>query len=296
MADRVMYQQSVSSRRFEPEYRKPVRLDSGTQGDWRGGTGHQQSGGFLKRLLFVMLFVGSALIVAELLFQTQVAPRVAITEVIIEGDVRMSSDDLLEYAGLASGDLYFSVDTARIEQALRAIPRVETVEVTKSFPGTLRIALSSRTPLAITMGGLGRQAVPVVVDSHGVAFAWGVPEDYRSLPVLGGFEIDNVELGSRLPSAMRGVLQDLEQLRLRHPVLFDVISEVEFKPIHEHRFDLQLYFTHVPVPVLIGEDLQPDKISGIIRILDVLAAQGMIRDIREIDFRGDDVIYTKREG
>ncbi|MFW5801455.1 MAG: cell division protein FtsQ/DivIB [Spirochaeta sp.] len=280
MADRVFYQQNPV------QYRRTSSMN----------TTESSRNGIFRRLLFIVLFVGSALFVAEILFQTVVAPRVAITDIIIEGDVALDTDQLLDYAGISTQDLYFSVDTVGIERAIAAIPRVQEVEVEKSFPGTLRIILTERTPLAITMGEVNGRSVPVIVDEQGVVFGWGLPRDYGSLPVLGGFEIANAELGNRLPGPLRSVLADLSSLRMKHPVLFEIISEVEFEPVHEHRFDLVLYFTHVTVPVRIGEELAPVKISGIVRILDVLSEQDILNEMLEIDFRGDDVIYTKREG
>lgn len=254
------------------------------------------SGRFVRRLLFIIIFVVSALFVAELLFQLVVAPRTAITDIIIEGELSLARERVLRLAGINEDNLFFSVDTAVARERLASVPQIKSVVVEKAFPDTLRIQLTGRTPLAVAMGRLNGRAHPVAVDEQGYAYTWGVPQDYDSLPVLSGFEIEDVELGMRLPTAMRGILENLETLRMHHPVLYNIISEVEFQPLHEHRFDLVLYFTHERVPVRIGEDIVPEKISGIVRILDVLGQQGVLDEIAEIDFRGDDVIYTKREG
>ncbi|GAB6089876.1 cell division protein FtsQ/DivIB [Spirochaeta dissipatitropha] len=265
-----------------------------------GNTGRSGAGGtvfkIIRRLIFILIFAGSAFVVAELLFQLVLAPRLLITSIIIEGDVPMELERVLEIAGISEGNLYFSLDTSRIESLLAAVPRIKQVQVEKDFPSTLRIRMFDRTPTAIAQGRLSGRRLPVVADEDGVLFSWGVPDDYKSLPVISGFEIEDIELGMRLPSQVRRVLRDLESLRMRHPVLYNLISEVLVKPVHEHKLDLIVYFTHVPVPVLVGEDLKADRLMSIIRIMDVLAVQGQLDDVTEIDFRGNDVVYTRKEG
>lgn len=283
MADRIYYHQG------------PMLDNQQTAAD-RGRSTESRGGGLFRRIIFILLFVGSALFVAELLFQSVIAPRMAITSIVIESDLPIARERILSYAGITENDLFFSLDTERIEAMLQNIPRVKLAKVEKQFPDTLKIALTARTPLAVSLTQANGRLTPVAIDAEGVMYAWGMPASYQSLPVLSGFDISNPELGARLPTALRGVLADLENLRMRHPVLFDVVSEIVFEPVHEHRMELTLFFIHAAVPVKVGDELIPEKISGIIRILDVLTAQGLLSDIAEIDFRGDDVVYTKREG
>ncbi len=252
-----------------------------------------KNSGVLRRIIFLMFFVVSALITAEMIFRFAIAPRMAISKIVLEGDFLLSEEEILDLCGITPGDLYFSVETEGIRQALLQLPDTREVEVEKQFPGVLTISLMRRVPLAFaSMQGGG---APVVADAEGVVFARGIPEDYESLPVISGFEISQVALGSKLPRAMQAVLHDLEELRMQHPVLFRLISEIECVPVHEHRYELIVYFVHVPVPVKIGSTLQAEKLSGIIRVLEVLQRQEAVDGIMEIDFRGDDVVYTRRE-
>ncbi|THB64057.1 MAG: FtsQ-type POTRA domain-containing protein, partial [Spirochaetaceae bacterium] len=229
MADRVSYPQYDPSHdyHFVPPLHA-VKVDA-TKGG--GSKGRRRSGGMMRRIVFAFLFVGSALLAAEILFQTVLAPRMAIRKIIIESDLPFSQEYLLRSAGINEGDLYFSVDTQKIQEQLSSIPLVEQAEVEKRFPGQLRMVLHKRTPLAVA--AMSGSQGPLVIDANGVVFQQGYPRDYKSLPVLSGFEVANIELGASLPAAMRVALSDLEVLRMHHPVLFNLISEIEYEMVHE---------------------------------------------------------------
>jgi cell division protein FtsQ len=86
--------------------------------------------------------------------------------VTVTGLRSLSQDQITGAAGVRAGEPLARVDVAAIEGRIGAIPGVARVAVTRSWPSTLRIAVTERTGVAVvTVAGK-----PWLVDATGVRF------------------------------------------------------------------------------------------------------------------------------
>ncbi|WP_406836898.1 cell division protein FtsQ/DivIB [Streptomyces sp. AHU1] len=92
----------------------------------------------------------------------------------------LTAAQVREAAGVPVGSPLVSVDTDAIEaRLLRELPRIDSVEVVRSWPHGIGLEVTERTPVLI----VGKGAKFVEVDAEGVRFAT-VPEAPKGVPVL----------------------------------------------------------------------------------------------------------------
>jgi cell division protein FtsQ len=242
------------------------------------------------RLIFTILIaVLATILVIEIVFHFVISPRLKLTRVEIVADkgLPLSNEAILKLAGLDGSDSFFAVDTARIAERLTAFAPVKSVSAERIFPTSLKIAISMRKPLGISLAGVDGRTVPVMLDEDGVVFQIGASVSEFDLPALSGFTFTDVELGQRVNNALHGFLGDLMRLRDSSRTMFDLISELEFQKKERAGFEVTLYPRDYRVPVRIGSRINTEIMRKILLVLDVFTRQGSIDTIEEIDFRTD---------
>ncbi|MBG0829519.1 FtsQ-type POTRA domain-containing protein [Planomonospora sp. ID67723] len=114
------------------------------------------------RTVFIALLtagvVGSA---AWLVF---VSPVLGVREVRVVGNLDVSAGQIRQATGVADGKPLATVDAAEIEDRVARIRRIESVRVSRGWPGTLMIEVVERTPVAVLPVG----GTFALVDRHGV--------------------------------------------------------------------------------------------------------------------------------
>lgn len=250
----------------------------------------------VQRLLVVVIVVLSLALVGELVFHLVVAPRLLIRHIDVESDLGVSEQELLVVAGVRLGVSYFDVNTDDIEAAIRAIPAVHSVHVTRSFPDRLHIAAAARTPLAIAVAGGRERSIPLVCDDDGVVFQVGSEVGTKDLPVVSGLRFQEVAAGMRLPTLVRDFLEDLQQLKLDSPALFQLCSEFRVVRLNDFVYEVVLYTTHYRVPVRVGTSIDADMLKYVVMMLDVLDDSGRLAGVKEIDFRSGEGVLVMQEG
>ncbi len=252
---------------------------------------------FARRLLTVLatvLAVGLALYLAARLFAL---PALAIRHVVVESDLSVSETEVLGLAGLLGGDYYHSLSTSAIEKRLEENPLVRKARVQKVFPGTLRITLSRREPVALVIADSGGRSVPLLVDREGLAFKVGSTGEDVDLPVISGIAVDNPAPGTQLPAGLSTLFSDLAALRSRSPSLYRLLSEVHVVSGgtavgHEYL----LYLLSSPVHIRAAGGIDDTLLKYSLMVIDLLSNQGTLKKIGELDFRGAEVVYRMKEG
>ncbi|GAB5388434.1 MAG: hypothetical protein Alpg2KO_14020 [Alphaproteobacteria bacterium] len=118
------------------------------------------------------------------LHQASIEAGLAISDIEIIGRDRTPPTAILSALDARPGDPLFAADLKAAREALVAIPWVERAEVSRQLPGTIRIALTERTPLAVWDRG-DRQ---VLIDLAGRELGEIPPRDpaVRDLPRVSG--------------------------------------------------------------------------------------------------------------
>ena len=100
----------------------------------------------------------------------------AVDRVAVTGTSRLTPEQVATTADVRLGHPLATVDAGEVEARVRELAPVASVDVVRSWPRTLRIAVTERQPVAVHAGRGGLQ----LVDATGVAFAT-VPEPPEGL-------------------------------------------------------------------------------------------------------------------
>src|SRR4051812_41209892 len=117
----------------------------------------------LRPFLYAALVLGLVSTGVWLVFFSSV---VTVREVSVSGNQTLSSYHVAAVAKAPMGRQLARVDLAAIQARVETLPAVKSASVSRSWPHTIAISITERTPVAVVDRGAGLQAV----DSDGVLF------------------------------------------------------------------------------------------------------------------------------
>ncbi|MCW2785728.1 MAG: cell division protein FtsQ [Marmoricola sp.] len=120
----------------------------------------------LRRFRPLLYVVGVVLLVALGAWAIYFSSWVTVHGVDVTGTKALSSARVTRVADVPTGRPLARVDLAAIQARVEAIPAVRSAAVSRSWPHTIHIAITERTPVAVVSRGAGLQAV----DEDGVLF------------------------------------------------------------------------------------------------------------------------------
>ncbi|WP_081604224.1 cell division protein FtsQ/DivIB [Gordonia malaquae] len=130
-------------------------------------------------ILGVLGLVGGAVAVAYY------SPLMSVRSVDVVGTAAVDRNEVLRLANAPQGVPLLQVDTGAIADRIAVLPAVEEVKVERSYPSTLTIEVTERTPVATLdwQGGIG------VMDRLGMVYLTfadrkAVPKTFARLPIL----------------------------------------------------------------------------------------------------------------
>ncbi|MBX3275567.1 MAG: FtsQ-type POTRA domain-containing protein [Sandaracinaceae bacterium] len=216
----------------------------------------------------VVVAIGAGAVALGRLVERHVrtSPAFEVTEIALEGHVRLAREAVLEQAGLALGQNVFDVSPEEAEAALADHPWVAEANVTRRLPGTYAITVRERRPVAL----LALSDVFLVAD-NGEVFKVVGDDDPIDLPVITGidrarFTRDRVYRTSILLEAV-ALLSDYRGAGLARR---ETIGE-----LHVERDDgLSVYIGEPPTYVRLGHGPFRDKLGRLRTVLEELAARG----------------------
>jgi cell division protein FtsQ len=154
----------------------------------------------LRRAVAVLAVVA----VVAIGFGLTQSPLLDVDQVEVRGAEATGAAAVREAAAVDPGTPLVSVDTGAVTADVEALPWIERASVTRGWPGTLRIEVVERVPVAIV--GSGSRAVLVDADGWAVGPAAQAPEQ---LPVVSGAP---VALGSAVADEQREAVAVLDVL------------------------------------------------------------------------------------
>jgi hypothetical protein len=191
---------------------------------WKRGSGHRQilhvsaSASSQKKVrmrrtaVFVLVFV-TIIVLAGVIWAGVVTvgralftrnDRFAITNLDIKAGDVTTADLIKEYTGIKEGTGLFEMNIEKVRRDfLRSTPHVKSMEIVRQLPGTMKIAIVERIPVARigTMGSL-------VVDEEGSVF-W-----HRTaapgLPVIAGYKGEPLQPGATVSGMVQAAIEALD--------------------------------------------------------------------------------------
>ena len=137
----------------------------------------------------------------------------AIRQVDVQTDGVISPDQLRRWSGARTGQNLLALDLARVKRDLEMVPMIESVSVERILPGTLRLRVREREPLAqvevpVPRAGGGLDLKVYQIDDNGYVM---LPLDPRQravpaasaddqLPLILGINASDLQPGRKLES------------------------------------------------------------------------------------------------
>lgn len=123
--------------------------------------------------------VGVLAVVTLLIFVAYFTPLLGVRSVRVEGNERLANEEVLEAAQVHTGKSMLRLDSEEIRSRLEGIPKVVSADVRLSWPSTITLDVTERTPMAFTLSGKGIE----LLDGGGTSFDV-VQEPPSKLPEL----------------------------------------------------------------------------------------------------------------
>ncbi|MDX3756885.1 cell division protein FtsQ/DivIB [Streptomyces sp. AK02-04a] len=141
----------------------------------------------LRRLrrfrMLIILLVAVVLATAAALWLLYGSPWLRVEKVSVSGVRVLTDRQVLDAADVAVGSPLISIDTDTVEARLRrTLPRIDSVDVVRSWPHGIGLKVTERTPVLILKNS-GNGGKYVEVDAKGVRFAT-VSAAPRGVPTL----------------------------------------------------------------------------------------------------------------
>jgi cell division protein FtsQ len=168
-----------------------------------------RSRGSKKLLAFLFLFFLTLLCV--LFFQSSLSK---ITSIEISGQELITAEAVGQAAGVKAGDHFFSVSSSSIAKQVKSLKMVESAEVTKHFPGVLRIQVKEFPKVAYQFGD-NNQPQAILSDGSIVTVA-NSTNFILDKPILSGWsegDILKVKLCEMLASLPASYLADISEIK-----------------------------------------------------------------------------------
>ena len=140
----------------------------------------------------------------------------------------LTREQAIKVANLQTGRNFYSYRIGAAREALRKLPQVASVEVTGYFPNRIDVNVTERKPVAwVSSKATETEAKSdraYLMDEHGIVFQpKRTLNEYGPMPVIGGVEMEDIELGNAIRKAE--IVAALEVLRrVRDSGNFKVMS------------------------------------------------------------------------
>jgi cell division protein FtsQ len=247
----------------------------------------------LKRIgLIIAGFLG-----AELVWLFGITPLIPLSVVDVSGIPGIDRAAILAQGGISSRSSYATVNPEDVRKALENFYLVESAQVIKQYPDTVRILLEPRKIAAMSLTKINNRTYPVYFDYHGVVVKIGnhdsIPVSPLSVPLVSGLVFSDPVLGTRLPPIFSPFLSSLARINAASPDLLTVVSEIRINRKAFDGFDLILYPVHSSTKFRVGADLNEDTLRHMILMIDVLGSTGV--SVEEMDLRTGTASYTEKE-
>ena len=119
-----------------------------------------------RRWTRVLMGLLAVAVLAGLVWVVWFSSALAVDRIQVAGTTTMKPVDVRSQAAVRLGEPLIRVDTVAIESRVASMERVDEVDVTRRWPGTIRIEVVERRPVAWTLDSGEIRAL----DRHGVDF------------------------------------------------------------------------------------------------------------------------------
>lgn len=177
----------------------------------------------LKVVAFSFAIPVCGLLMWKLYEQVLVSPVLAIEKISINGNYYVEKDEIMEISEIYQRVNLLSVDEDFVKSSLNMHPYIKDVKVEKKMPSEIVLNITERVPLAFVL-----TEKILIMDKDGVLFKEYSVKDKLDLPVITGFEKEELE-GEFFK---KNILTLLTYLEKNEGFSYDKISEINYHPVY----------------------------------------------------------------
>ena len=197
----------------------------------------------------------------------------------VETNGELDAEHFTEVSGITPGSSIFALNLGNMRERLLSRPSVEQVHLSRRLPGTLRVRIEEREPVAWLecrpLGIIGKHPVAgILLDKHGVCFpceAWW-EERSADLPVV---------LVSQVEEGDIGVGKEIRHHQARKALALLMLSKEKLKgtkwslPVVAVRNDYSLEAaTNTGVMATFGMEAHEDQLKNLVVLMDATERKG----------------------
>ncbi|MDR0376442.1 MAG: FtsQ-type POTRA domain-containing protein [Spirochaetaceae bacterium] len=262
----------------------------------KAGPSKTGSGQVIDKRLKRVLLVVAGILGSELIWLFGITPLLPLSVVDVSGIPGIDTAFILTMGGISPRSSFATVNVEDIRKRLETFYLVESAQVVKQYPDTVRILLEPRKIAAMGLTKIDGKIRPVYIDRFGVIIKigndGGVPLLAGSIPLVSGLGFSDPVLGARLPGMFEPLLTSLARINAASPELLTAISEIRINRKTFDGFDLILYPVHSAIRFRVDADLDEDTLRHMILMIDVLGSTGGA-PVEDIDLRTGTASYRE---
>jgi cell division protein FtsQ len=214
-----------------------------------------------------------------------------IDRIVIQGNSRMSSGEVMAVLNGLRGEHIVWVDLEAWRRRLLASPWVRDAELRRLLPSTLEVTMSERAPIAIAR----LKNALYLVDEQGIVIdAYGPQYADLDLPIVDGLTVSPLHSGAATSEVAPGTDEARAELAARvirslqsQPELSRRVSQVDVSD----RYNVALTLAGDPAVIHIGHERFLPRLQSYVEL--AAALRERVPDIEHVDLRFDDRIYVR---
>lgn len=232
--------------------------------------------------VIILLVLASALIVGANMWKTSLRVR----KVEVCGNRLVEANEVIQLVQVRLGELLSAADLTEIQHNVLSHYYVKDALVERDLPGTLRVTVTERSPIAIVT-----RTETVYLDEDGVVLPRTVSRNLYDLPVISGIPGSvPMRLGSHLGlDDVTEALGILTALKFMSPELYHTISEIQLR----NGGDIVLYSADGGVPIIFGRGGIASKLVRLETFWNTVVHDRGSQALQYVDLRYEDQVVAR---
>lgn len=240
----------------------------------------KQSGRYPIYFLLLLAVIAGTILLSRLF---------VLRDVVVNGNVKYSDDDITRIARVSFGKSIFSIQPDEIADRFKQIGPIELTEVKRVLPDRLELTVRERELSAVILY-LG---VSSIIDEHCVIVTQSSDLTSDELLVVTGVQQTTYQVGSRIESAVPGqihALSEVLKVLSKHAIL------LELSELNVSNLDNMYLMALSGMRIDIGDSgSMAEKLNFALEVMHKLNEEGTVSGVIDVS-SGKSAVYTPLDG
>ncbi|MFH1612235.1 MAG: FtsQ-type POTRA domain-containing protein [bacterium] len=234
----------------------------------------------IKILFFIFLVLGGGFYINQ---NIKTFPYFQFQKINIVGQKTLSKKEILDLVSLRQNISLFSINTSLIKKRILEHPQIKLANITKIFPGILKINIEERIPVVLLSHSSGK--IIFGIDKEKIIFP--IKKEYLNRPFIKGLKREKIQLG--VDNKIKEIDSIINFFEINNTINSSFWGKISYIDISNWP-NLDLYFRDETEPLIkLRADINKNKWMVFLKHYNFFKNQA--EKIFYIDLRfGDDVI------